>query len=124
MHRLDDPFASSHNLSNAVVEAGDTLGLERADVAGIIHFICESTGALYEGRVQIEPGSETWERSKLFVELYQSLYDAMEGDQAKMVKWMHTRHPELNNEEPLLVIEDQDRLEDVVKALKSQFGLS
>ena len=124
MQRLDDPFVSSHNLSHAVVEAGDMLGLERADVATIIHFIREGAGALYEGRALIEPGSEAWDRSKLFVELYLSLDDAMGGNQAKMVRWLHTRNPALKNEEPLVVLEDQGRLEDVLNALKREFGLT
>lgn len=119
MQRLVDPFASSQSLSQAVVEAGDTLGLERADVASIIHFLREETAALYEGRSLIEPGSETWERAKLFVEFYQTLFDAMEGDQARMVRWLHARNVTLGNEEPLAVLEDPDKLEKLLRLLKA-----
>lgn len=122
MQRLVDPFASPQSLSHAVVEAGDTLGLERADVASIIHFLCEGTGALYEGRVLIEPDSETWELAKLFVELYEALYDAMGGDQARMVHWLRSRNPAFNDREPLVVIEDEGRLKDVLRVLKLQYA--
>jgi hypothetical protein len=122
MQRLVDPFASSQSLSQAVVEAGDTLGLERADVASIIHFLREETTALYEGRVLIESDSETWERAKRFVEFYQTLFDAMDGDQARMVRWLHARNAALGNEEPLAVLEDQDKLEKIVQVFKAQLS--
>ena len=51
MHRLTDPFASPQRLSQSVVQAGELLGLYRAEVARLLGFHCEDISALYEGRL-------------------------------------------------------------------------
>lgn len=117
MDQLSDPFASPESLSHAVVQAGEMLGIERAEVASIINFMCEGTRALYEDRVVLEPNTETWRRAELFVRLYQSLSGKMGGDRTKMVHWLGTENPALGGE-PLVVMEDQGRLEDVLALLE------
>jgi hypothetical protein len=117
MDQLSDPFTSPESLSHAVVQAGEMLGIERAEVASIINFMCEGTRALYEDRVVLEPNTETWRRAELFVRLYQALSGKMGGDRAKMVHWLGTENPALGGE-PLVVMEDQGRLEDVLALLE------
>lgn len=117
MQRLSDPFASPENLSQAVVQAGEMLGIERAEVASIINFMCEGTRALFENRAVLEPDTETWRRAELFVRLYQALYDKMDGDEVRMVHWLRAENPALGGE-PLVVMEDQGRLEDVLALLE------
>jgi hypothetical protein len=117
MHRLDDPFSSPENLSHAVVQAGEMLGIDRAEVASIINFMCEGTGALFEERAVLEPNTETWRRAELFVRLYQALYDAMDGNKVLMVHWLRSENPTLGGE-PLVIMEDQGRLVDVLALLE------
>lgn len=118
MHRLDNPFASPESLSHAVVEAGEMLGIERAEVASIINFMCEGTGALFEERAVLEPNTETWRRAELFVSLYQALFDAMDGNGVQMVHWLRSENPALGGE-PLLIMEDEGRLADVLELLEA-----
>lgn len=118
MQRLSDPFSSPENLSHAVVQAGEMLGIQQAEVASIINFMCEGTYALFEDRVVLEPDTETWRRAELFVRLYQALYDAMDGDGTQMVHWLHTENPALGGE-PLEIMEDQGRLSDVLTLLEN-----
>ncbi len=118
MHKLDNPFASPESLSHAVVEAGKMLGIERAEVASIINFMCEGTGALFEDRVVLEPNTETWRRAELFVRLFEALYDAMDGNGVQMVHWLRSENPALDGE-PLVIMEDQGRLADVLEVLEA-----
>lgn len=117
LQRLSEPFSSPENLGHAVVQAGEMLGIDRAEVASIINFMCEGTRALFEDRVVLEPDTETWRRAELFVRLYQALYDKMDGDGVKMVHWLRAEHPALGGE-PLVVMEDQGRLDDVLALLE------
>lgn len=118
MHRLDNPFSSPESLSHAVVEAGEMLGIQRAEVASIINFMCEGTGALFEERAVLEPNTETWRRAELFVRLYQALYDAMDGNGVQMAHWLRSENPALGGE-PLVIMEDQGRLADVLELLEA-----
>jgi hypothetical protein len=128
MHKLDNPFASPESLSHAVVDAGEMLGIERAEVASIINFMCEGTGALFEDRVVLgalfedrvvlEPNTETWRRAELFVRLFEALYDAMDGNGVQMVHWLRSENPALDGE-PLVIMEDQGRLADVLEVLEA-----
>jgi hypothetical protein len=116
MDQMSDPFTSPESLSHAVVQAGEELGIQQAEVASIINFMCEGTHALFEDRVVLEPNTETWRRAELFVRLHQALRDKMHGDRAKMVHWLGTENPALGGE-PLVVMEDEGRLEDVLALL-------
>lgn len=115
-HRLSEPFSSSLKLSQSVVQAGEMLGLVRAEVARILGFKCESISALYDGRLLLEEGTPAWQQGMLFVQFYQALYDRMEGEGAKMVHWLRREHRELGNS-PFYLIVDEGRLEDVVRYL-------
>jgi len=118
MHRLDNPFDSPESLSHAVVEAGEMLGIERAEVASIINFMCEGTGALFEERAVLEPNTETWRRAEQFVRLYQALFDAMDGNGAQMIHWLRSENPALGGE-PIVIMEDEGRLADVLELLEA-----
>lgn len=118
MHRIDNPFSSPESLGHAVVQAGEMLGIDRAEVASIINFMCEGTAARFEDRVVLEPNTESWRRAELFVRLYQALFDAMDGNGAQMVHWLHSENPALGGE-PLVIMEDQGRLVDVLELLEA-----
>lgn len=108
-HRLNDPFSSPQRLSQSVVQAGDMLGLVRAEVARILGFKCESITALYNGRLLLEEDTEAWRQGKLFVRFYQALYDKMEGDESRMINWLRRDNKVLGNS-PFYLIVDEGRL--------------
>jgi len=116
--RLSDPFSSPQKLSQSVVQAGDMLGLVRAEVARILGFKCESITALYNGRLLLEEGSEAWRQGELFVRFYQVLDDLMAGEEPRMIHWFRREHAALGNS-PFYLIVDEGRLDEVVEYIES-----
>lgn len=114
VHRLTEPFASPQRLSQSVVQAGELLGLYRAEVARLLGFHCADVSALYEGRLLLLPGGRAWESGVLFVRLYQALHDRMAGDGPRMVHWLRADHPALGSS-PFLSMVDGGGLERVVR---------
>lgn len=117
VYRLNDPFSSPLKLSQSVVQAGEMLGLVRAEVARILGFKCESISALYDGRLLLEEGTQAWQQGMLFVRFYQALYDLMNGEEAQMIHWLRREHRELGNS-PFYLIVDEGRLEAVMRYLE------
>lgn len=101
-----------------MVQAGEMLGLVRAEVARILRFKCESISALYEGRLILEEGTEAWRAAVLFLTFYNRLYDHFKGDGAQMVHWLHATNRELA-ESPFILIIDKGELELVDEYLAS-----
>lgn len=121
IHRLNDPFSSPSKLSRSVVQAGDMLGLVRAEVARILGFKCESITALYNGRLLLEEGTEAWRQGVLFVRFYQALYDEMAGEEARMVHWLRREHQAFGTS-PFYLIVDNGRLAEVLAYLERGVG--
>jgi hypothetical protein len=115
-HRLSDPGSSALRLSQSVVQAGEMLGLVRAEVARILGFKCESISALYEGRQLLQEGSVAWQQGELFICFYNLLYDRFAGDAARMFHWFRATNRELGNS-PFLLIIDEGELARVVAYL-------
>ncbi len=113
MHRLADPFSSPQRLSQSVVQAGELLGLYRAEVARILGVQCDDVSALYEGRWLLAPESAAWTQAALFVRLYSALFDRMAGDGPRMVHWLRADHAVLGCS-PFLLMVDAGRLAEVV----------
>ncbi|WP_303905928.1 antitoxin Xre/MbcA/ParS toxin-binding domain-containing protein [Thiohalomonas denitrificans] len=116
---MNDPLFSPEKLSQSVVQAGDLLGLVRAEVARILGFKCESISALYNGRLLLEEGTKAWREAVLFVRFYQLLDERMAGDEARMVNWLR-REQEALGSSPFYLIIDEGRLADVVAYLEQQ----
>ncbi len=110
---MDDPLFSPRKLSQSVVQAGDLLGLVRAEVARILGFKCESISELYSGRLLLEEGTKAWRQAGLFVRFYQLLDERMAGDEARMINWLRREHGELGRS-PFYLIIDEGRLAEVV----------
>lgn len=102
-----------------MVQAGDLLGLVRAEVARILGFRCRDISDLYEGRKLLRPDSEAWRRGERFVGFYQALFDAMQGDGPRMVHWFRMHHDALGNS-PFHLMIDEGRLEDVLEYLSGE----
>ncbi|MCW8825385.1 MAG: hypothetical protein OQK78_03070 [Gammaproteobacteria bacterium] len=117
-HRLTAPLSSPHKLSQSVVQAGEMLGLVRAEVARILEFRCENISALYDGRLILEEGTSAYENAALFIRFYQALYDRMEGSEPKMIHWLRGRKRDLDNS-PFYLMIDEGKLGLVVKYLES-----
>ncbi len=119
LHRLTEPLSSPRRLSQSVVQAGEMLGLVRAEVARILEFKCESISALYDGKLVLEEGTIAWTQAVLFIRFYQTLYDQMEGDGAKMIHWLRAQNRELDNS-PFYLMIDEGKLAQVLNYLESR----
>ena len=113
MHRLSDPFSSSQRLSQSVVQAGELLGLYRAEVARVLGLHCDDVSALFEGRLLLTSNSTAWTQAELFVRLYNALFDRMQGDGPRMVHWLRADNSELGSS-PFLLMVDAGQLARVV----------
>ncbi len=118
MHRLSDPTATPQRLSQSVVQVGELLGLYRAEVARLLGLHCEDVGALYDGRLLLVPASEAGVQGRLFIRLFQALYDRMQGDGPRMIHWLRADNEELGSS-PFLLMVDHGRLEQVVARIES-----
>ena len=119
MHCFSDPFSSPRKLSQSVVQAGEMLGLVRAEVARILGFKCENISALYDGRLLLEEGTEAWDSGVLFIRFYQVLYDRMDGVEPKMIHWLRGQKRELDNS-PFYLIIDEGKLGFVLDYLEGR----
>ncbi|QKQ25367.1 hypothetical protein [Candidatus Reidiella endopervernicosa] len=117
VHRLTDPFSSLQRLSQSVVQAGEMLGLYRAEVARLLGLQCEDVGALFEGRNLLVEGSDAWDRAEQFIRLYQALHERMEGDGVRMYHWLRAESGEFGSS-PFLLMVDEGRLADVLAYLE------
>ena len=118
-YRLNDSVSSPRKLSQSVVQAGEMLGLVRAEVARVLGFKCESISALYDGRLLLQEGTEAWQQGELFIRFYNRLYDRFDGDLAHMVHWFRADNKLLGNS-PFLLIIDEGELEKVEAFLHAQ----
>lgn len=105
-YRLSAPFSSPRKLSQSVVQAGEMLGLVRAEVARILGFKCESISALYDGKLLLEQGTQAWQQGELFIRFYNLLYDRFDGNGARMVHWFRADNKDLGDSPFLLIIDD------------------
>lgn len=117
VHRLSHPFESPSRLSQSVVQAGDMLGLVRAEVARILGFRCEDIGALYDGRQLLQPGTRAWQQGEQFVRFYQALFDRFEGEGPRMIHWFRADNRALGNA-PFYLMVDEGRLAEVLAFLE------
>ncbi len=118
-YRLSDCCSSPRKLSQSVVQAGEMLGLVRAEVARILGFKCESISALYDGRLVLQEGSDAWQQGETFIRFYNRLYDRFDGDGARMVHWFRADNMVLGDSPFLLIIDDGElaRVEAFLHAL-------
>jgi hypothetical protein len=116
-HRLTDPFSSPLKLSQSVVQAGEMLGLVRAEVARLLEFKCQSISALFDGKLVLVEGTTAWTQGVLFIRFYQTLYDRMEGDGVRMIHWLRANKGDLDNS-PFYLMVDEGKLELVLEYLE------
>ena len=114
--RLTDPFSSPQRMSQSVVQASQMLGLVRAEVGRILGFRCEQFSALFDGYNVLKQGTDAYQRGEQFVQFYQALYDAMDGDEMRMHNWLRRHNKTLGNS-PFYLIVDEGKLQAVLDHL-------
>ena len=99
-------FETSERLTPVVLQAAEQLGLYRAELARILGLQCEDVGALAEIHALLEPGSEAWVQAQLFVRFYQTLDEAMQGNEVAMCNWLRRHNEALGNAPFYSIVEE------------------
>lgn len=118
--------SSSENavLGKAFIRAGEGLGLDDADLAAVLDEHVSNVLLLRRGHELLRPGTESWSRALLLVELYQSLF-AVAGNEQNAKIWLSSENRGLSGR-PRDLIARQTGLEQVVEylLLAQPFNLS
>ncbi len=85
--------------------------------ARILGLRCAEIGRLAERKDCLSPARQEWIQAQLFCRLYQALYTRMDGDGVRMRHWLWRRHPVLQAQPALLMI-DAGELARVVRCLE------
>lgn len=112
IENTEDP----RQLSQAMIQIIDSLNMYHAELARVLHLQCNDVGQLSSGQQLLKPGSDSWRQAKLFLSLYQSLYQRFDGEGAGMIHWMRSSSDAFGST-PHLMIVDEDRLVEVVAYL-------
>ena len=109
----DDPRL----LMQRVLQITEILNMYRAELARVLHLRCAEIGEMANGRMNIEPGTVTWQQARLFVRFFELFYNTLADDEVAMCLWLRVNNVELAGT-PLLLIVDDDKLVDVVRYLE------
>ncbi len=114
MHALtDEVFSSAAKLTPAVLQVAEMLGMYRAELARVLHLLCEDIGDLADINTLLEPNSLAWQQAVLFIQFYQTLYDYLQGDEVAIYHWLRAENRKLKGV-PLMLIVDEDKLHEVL----------
>lgn len=97
-------------LTQAVTNAAELMGLNKATLAKILGISAASAGRLYSGQYRLNPNSKEWDMALLLVRLFRSLDAIMAGDENALRSWLispnlglHAKPIELMNDAAGLV---------------------
>lgn len=105
----DDP----RQLSQAVLQITELLGLYQAELARILQLQCGDIGRLANGQWCLQPDAQAWLQAQRLVTFYQCLFRRLGGDAVSMVHWLRVPHAGLDATPHRLMV-DEGRLEEVV----------
>jgi len=92
-------------LTQAVTNAAELMGLNKAALAKILGISAASAGRLYSGQYQLNQNSKEWDMALMLVRLFRSLDAIMAGDENALRSWL--KSPNLGlNAKPLELMSD------------------
>ena len=117
MHKITAPIEHSRQLTQAVLQVIDLLGMYQAELARILGLQCSDIGDMAAAKQFIVMDSEAGKKASLLVRLYNLLYDRFSGDEALMCHWFR-RHDDGLSGAPFYLIVDEHKLEAVISFLE------
>lgn len=111
-----DVAGEPQNLTPAVLQAAEMLGMYHAELARVLHLKCGDIGDLTSMRKTLQPGTDAWMKALLFVQFFNDLYNKQNGNGSAMCHWLRSENDKLQST-PLLCIVDNDELERVIQVL-------
>jgi len=117
--KINNAFASERKISQSVIQVIEMLGMYHAELARILGKQCGDIGEITSGKYCIQKDSEAWHRAKLFIDMYNHLYDCFDGDSVAMYHWMRAHNKKLNGTPHFLIV-DENKLQVVHDYLLNQ----
>lgn len=107
MHKIgNEVLNSARQLTPAVLQISEFLGLYHAELARILGIQCSDIGALVQIKAFIEPDTPVGQRAILFVRLYQHLYTRFAGDSVAICHWLRAVNPHMSKSPFYLLVDD------------------
>ena len=110
-------YDSQEQLTQAVLQVADMLGMYRTELARVLQLQCGDIGKLSAVKQFLQPGTKAWHQATMFIRFYQVLYEAHMGDEIAIYKWLHRSNKAFEGV-PLLLIVDEGRITDVLEHLE------
>lgn len=110
---------SPEQLTRAVIQASEMLGMYRAELARVLGLQCGDIGTLLEDRQCLEPDTEAWQQARTFIDFYRILYKTMDGKESEICHWLRSDNVDLKGV-PLLLMVDDGQLPQVLHYLLKQ----
>ena len=104
-------------LTLAVLQIGQLLGMYQAELARVLGLQCQDIGELAGGKRLLSADSGAARQGRLFVSLYEQLYQYCHAEPVAIYHWLRARHPHLGGV-PLLLMVDEARLAELVEWLR------
>jgi hypothetical protein len=117
VYQLAEIIVEPRQLTQAVLQIVDMLGLYQAELARILQLKCGDIGRLSTAQNCLAPASPAWEQAQLLVRCYRALYVYLDGDGVAMRHWLRVPQAALGGVPHLLIV-DEGRLADVVACLE------
>lgn len=92
-------------LTQAVTNAAQLMGLNKATLAKILGISAASAGRMVAGQYQLNQNSKEWDVALLLVRLFRSLDAIMAGDENALRSWLQSQNLGLNAK-PIELISD------------------
>ncbi len=124
MHLIQlDKLNNERQLTQAVLQITQMLGMYQAELARVLGLQCRDIGDFASANKVLPTGSPEWEKARQFVTLYERLYQYCAGDAVAMYHWLRVTHPDLAGV-PMLLMVDEGCLEDVLNWFESEAARS
>ncbi len=115
--KLSSVNQSEKQLTQAVLQITQMLGIYHAELARILHLQCADIGELNNANRTLLKNSTAWQQAEKYIELYERLYISKNGDEALINNWLRKQNSTLQGV-PLYVMVDELRIDDVITILK------
>jgi len=119
MHKikLSEVSVSEKQLTQAVLQITQMLGIYHAELARILRLQCEGIGELVNAKKSLKKNSVQWVEAEKFILMYEKLYVMHDGDEPLMCNWLRKKNNILKAV-PLYLMVDELQIDEVLALWK------
>ena len=104
--KLSDVKNSEKNLTQAVLQITQMLGLFHAELASILKLQCADVGDLTNAKKTLNVNTIAWQQAEKLILIFEELYIKFKGDEALMCNWLRRQNSELGGLPLYLMVDD------------------